>query len=456
MGCRRRGRIAAALAWAALACIAVVVPQAGAQVAIGPPLAQPPGTAEGCELGILPPLRQTVPIPPSCTLLGADISGRWTSQVPRGEWTVTQATVRTGPRVGPMRIAILQALRSQAVPPGGQPAGIICCTSPVQSQVFTPPPNSTVTVPVSLPVRNTVTSIDGEPVEVVDYLGISVLTLGSSLPLAADGAATTTLFYPAIPPGGQQLAGPSVPGAFPLVSAVVCPRAAGTALDVQSAHQVVGCAVVPAPGAPPPGPGGASMPAVPSALREIGVVGAPRRLSVPVVCGAGTGRCRGTVQALTTRRSFDLAPGASGAVALTLPAQVRRRLARGARVPLTLTLRPEGGPAARTRVVLRPLPRTVRATGGGAVRLLVEMPPQVAAARRTKVELRLGRVVAGRATVRTRPGRVIVATVRLTPAARQRLQRAGRLGVRVRAVHIDGAGAQVVRARPLTVRAPGR
>jgi hypothetical protein len=152
------------------------------------------------------------------------------------------------------------------------------------------------------------------------------------------------------------------------------------------------------------------------------------------------------------RRSFDLAPGASGAAALAVPAQVRRQLARGVRVPLIVTLRPQGGPAARTRVVLRPLPRAVRATAAGAVRVLVEIPPQASAARPTRLQLRLGRTVAASGTVRTRPGRVVAATLRLTPAARERLRRSGRLGVRLRAAHADGAGAPLVRARPLTLR----
>ena len=59
-------------------------------------------------------------------------------------------------------------------------------------------------MPVNLPVANMVENIDGEPVEVVDYLGITLLDLSSSLPLhqatsAADPGVGATLSY-FIPP----------------------------------------------------------------------------------------------------------------------------------------------------------------------------------------------------------------------------------------------------------------
>jgi hypothetical protein len=205
-----------------LAFLAMLVPStAGAQVAIGPALTQPPATNEGCEAGILPPLRTIVPIPTSCTLFG-------TLQVPRGNWTVTAVNIRTGARTGPMRVQIVQALRSQAQAPGTPSAsGAICCTSPGQSQVFTLPPNSITTVPVGIPVRNTREIVDGEPIEIVDYIGLSLLDLNSSLPAASDPSSAASLFYPALSQGGQQLLGPTLPGAMPLISAVVCPASTG-------------------------------------------------------------------------------------------------------------------------------------------------------------------------------------------------------------------------------------
>src|SRR5690606_1064833 len=116
------------------------------------------------------PLRPVVGVPPSCTLFGTDASGAWQSQVPKGRWVVTSAQVRTGPRVGPMVFTAVESMRSQAGGGFVPPAGAICCRSSVESQVFTPPPNSVFTLPVRMPVKNTVELIDNEPVEVVDYI----------------------------------------------------------------------------------------------------------------------------------------------------------------------------------------------------------------------------------------------------------------------------------------------
>ena len=93
---------------------------------MGAPLNVPPSTNSGCEA-----LVYTGPPPPSCTLLGNDISGAWTSQTPRGNWVITTARVCAGPRVGPMVFTVIRATRSQA-----GAGGLICCTTPVESQVF--------------------------------------------------------------------------------------------------------------------------------------------------------------------------------------------------------------------------------------------------------------------------------------------------------------------------------
>jgi hypothetical protein len=180
---------------------------AGQAVTIGPPIANlPANVAPGCDdpniiLWVIPPP------PPSCTLLGNDPTGAWTSQVPRGEWVIRTARVRTGPRVGPMVFTIIRAMRSQA-----GAGGIICCSAPVESQVFTPAPNSVNTVAVNLPVKNTVDVIEGEPIETVDYLGISLLTAGTtSVPMhvpAAGGfgsTSTTSYIAPAMRAGQERL-----------------------------------------------------------------------------------------------------------------------------------------------------------------------------------------------------------------------------------------------------------
>jgi len=195
--------VTAALAW---------TPAARAQVTVGAPLGLPANTAEGCEAVVFPSLRPVVGVPPSCTFFGADAAGNWTSQTPRGRWVIRRARVRTGPRVGPMVFTVIRALRSQAT--SDQPpfvAGTICCTTPFESQVFRPAPNSVNTVPVRIPVANTVEVIDGEPVEVVDYLGLTLLNLASSVPVhfATPGGlgqtSNTSFIAPAIRPGEQRL-----------------------------------------------------------------------------------------------------------------------------------------------------------------------------------------------------------------------------------------------------------
>jgi hypothetical protein len=194
-----------------LAAVAVWAP-AGQAVTIGPPLDNLPASTDlGCDspsviLWVIPPP------PPSCTLLGNDPTGAWTSQVPRGEWTIRIARVRTGPRVGPMVFTVIRATRSQA---GAGP--IICCHTPVESQVFTPAPNSINAVPVNLPVKNTVDVIEGEPIETVDYLGISLLDTNSSVPahLPAPGgfgsSSLTSYIAPAIRAGQERLSDGTIP-----------------------------------------------------------------------------------------------------------------------------------------------------------------------------------------------------------------------------------------------------
>jgi hypothetical protein len=191
--------------------IALTAPTAHA-VTVGAPLNLPANTAEGCEKVVLPPLRPSLALqgllPSTCTFFGLDSAGRWTSQTPPGRWVIDQARVRTGPRVGPMVFTALRALRSKA---GTQ--GIACCTAVAESQVFVPQPNAVNTIPVNMPVVNTVELIDNEQVEVVDYLGITLLTPGSSVPVhiaagPADGASAVGSYFAPALRNGQTGAGP--------------------------------------------------------------------------------------------------------------------------------------------------------------------------------------------------------------------------------------------------------
>jgi hypothetical protein len=208
---RRRGGVAL------MAClVGLLVPAASSQaVTVGAPLDQPVNLNINCQV-----FSEFFAIP-SCTLWGNDSAGAWTSQTPKGNWTIVRARVRTGPSTGPMVFTVIRALRSQA---GAGP--LICCSSPVEGPVFTPPPNSIVTVPLNLPVVNTVQTIDGEPIEVVDYLGIGMLDLTSSLPVheatsQADPAASAglTYFIPAMREGQEAFEPGSVFGYMPLINA---------------------------------------------------------------------------------------------------------------------------------------------------------------------------------------------------------------------------------------------
>ena len=164
---------------------------------------------------------------PSCTLMGVDAGGAWSSQTPPGRWVATTARVRSGPNPGPMVIQAVRAARSQA----GTPGGVICCSVEAESQVFTPTPNTVFTVPISMPMQTTVEDIDGEPVEFVDYLGVGLLDANGSLPLhfgsgVAGSNPSITVWGPAVRPGqGFRTPGPSYQNATVLVQADLCPAA---------------------------------------------------------------------------------------------------------------------------------------------------------------------------------------------------------------------------------------
>jgi hypothetical protein len=186
---------------AAASAAAMLLPSAAGAVTVGAPLNLTANAGVNCQTFVI------FGVAPGCTLFGSEAGGAWTSQTPPGSWTITRARVRTGLNVGPMVFTVMRAFRSQA---GSPPAGIICCTAPSESPVFTPAPNTVNELAVNLPAVNTVENIDGEPVEVVDYLGVSMLDLNSSLPVhvatsAADPAVNASFSY-FIPPVrvGQQ------------------------------------------------------------------------------------------------------------------------------------------------------------------------------------------------------------------------------------------------------------
>lgn len=219
---RVRKRLAIAVAGGAAA--ALLWAPASQAVTIGAPLDKPANVNpdRGCDV-IFTYNNQP---PPSCTFLGNDSSGAWTSQVPRGNWVIHTGRVRTGPRVGPMVFTVIRATRSQA-----GAGGIICCHVPVESQVFTPTRTNDVNeIPVNLPVKNTVEVINGEPIEVVDYLGISLLNLASSAPayVPPEGtSANTSYIAPAIRAGQERISDGTLPGNILLVNGEANPAGGG-------------------------------------------------------------------------------------------------------------------------------------------------------------------------------------------------------------------------------------
>ncbi len=187
---------------------------------IGAPIDSSPNAGATCQSFLI------FGIAPSCSLLGVDPAARWTMQTPSGNWVIKRARVRAGASVGPMVFTVIRVLRSQAK----SGSGAICCTVPVESGVFTPAPNAVTEVPTHMPVVNTVESIDGEPVEVIDYLGISLLDPSATLPLhqattGADPAAGAGLSYfiPAMRQGQQALQSGGVSNVMPLIAADLDP-----------------------------------------------------------------------------------------------------------------------------------------------------------------------------------------------------------------------------------------
>ena len=193
---------------------------ASAAVTVGPPLTSPPNVGEGCEALVYPSLRQQFGTPDSCTFWGLDFSNRWTSQTPPGQWVVTRARVRAPQVVGPMVITAVEAMRSRS-----GAGGIICCKASAESQVFTPAPNAISTIPVRVPVKSTTTIVDNEQIEVVDYLGFSMVSRAGHLPLhvAQQGtpgeSASVSFIGPAMRAGQERLQDGSFPSITPLMNA---------------------------------------------------------------------------------------------------------------------------------------------------------------------------------------------------------------------------------------------
>lgn len=339
-------------------------------VTIGTALNVPPATGEGCEVIVLPGLRQLgAPVPPSCTFFAPN------TQTPPGNHVVTTGRIRTGPRTGPMVFTAVEALRSKATSADGTPGGVICCVASGESQVFTPPPNSVVEVPISLPMKNTTELIDGEQIEVIDYLGITLLDLRSSVPLGNFSAPATSFFAPALRAGRQDLMNGLGYPVIPLINGEFTPCAGASAARPTAAtpsggpdapgrgadkgagaSRVAGC-----PGFRPGGGGGAGGPGSPAGSGSAGfklggriklVRGGRGARLVATVPRAGVLRVRPAARfrKLLAKSSRRVKPGRAAIVAhLTRPG--RRALARRGRLKIAavVTYRPRAGKARSLR-----------------------------------------------------------------------------------------------------------
>ncbi len=91
--------------------LALGAPATAGAVTVGAPLNVPANASGvGCEALVYDRLPRHRAAPSWATTSRA----RGPSQTPRGNWAITTARVRTGPRVGPMVFTVIRATRSQA------------------------------------------------------------------------------------------------------------------------------------------------------------------------------------------------------------------------------------------------------------------------------------------------------------------------------------------------------
>lgn len=336
-----------------------------------------------------------------------------------------------------------------------------------------------------IPVINTVEVIDREPVEVVDYLGLSVLAAGVQLPMHTSPAvagAVGSFSFPALRAPGQAVINSGFSNKVPLLQADYEPDADGDGFGDETQDTT------------PPGAAGAGTPgsapntttpvqlvapalaAPATALRELGTLATRSTFGVPVLCPTGNPTdCIGTIggqtvrrlplraraaaktqQVVLTTRSYRIAPGRTSQVTLKLPSAARKELRRRGKLQLNVTISqtaPSTGSTTR-RITLRVLPTTVRANRSGSVTLLAEEPVG-ATTKKAAYELRERSGAKRRLARRSqnaRPGRVASVRLTLSSRARSTLRRRGKLAVVFGASYRDATGATIRTSRKVTIR----
>jgi hypothetical protein len=132
---------------------------------------------------------------PSCTWTSTDPTNPNGGQLPPGDGTVSQVSVKVGAVTGPMQVVIMRA-EFQEVDIPYIHYQISCCTDVGESAPFTPAANSITTEPVNLPVL--VGDSDGAPGQyIADFVGLSVLEDGVPVPAADETTLSPTNDQPA-------------------------------------------------------------------------------------------------------------------------------------------------------------------------------------------------------------------------------------------------------------------
>lgn len=232
---RRSVIVAAALA---LLCLPALCASPAAAVTIGTDLNRAPNVNYDCTVtpgtdafGGRFLLRQGVP---TCTYMATPVSLDESPQGRQPGGVLTSVTVRTGPVTGPMQATILGFTRTIQFGPQ-------CCTFQAASQVFTPAPNTTTTVPVRLPMRNELQLGVGE---FVDYLALTVLAPNVPIPMQDLGGGSTPgaiAFYPHVKPGDVRVDGAGLGGLVPLISGEFSPTCSASASGTAARTAAGGC-----------------------------------------------------------------------------------------------------------------------------------------------------------------------------------------------------------------------
>lgn len=186
--------------------------------------------------------------------------------------------------------------------------------------MFTPTPNQTTNLAVNLPMENRVIDIDGEPVEIVDYLGIAVL--GPNIPIpfhqlaSLDGVPLGVSGLGAVfPLGDTQPFGSSPRPGLPTLRGTVCPnsRSAGSPGVSIGVGDVIQNECPAAPGSP----GSSGTPGGSGSSEFVGVT--PARLLDTRGGDTADGDFSGVASCRAARRSRSTSAGATTSTTMRTP-----------------------------------------------------------------------------------------------------------------------------------------